>query len=369
MLFQARAEKPEVRELSIKPQASGAGRVPALDVTLVPGVPDLVDEAAANADPAHAFLRAGWFRAAGGDAATLLARRPDGRVVAALPTRPLHRLVPLGRAVPGCYWPLRSFPIAADISDAEFAAFLAAPAARRALGTLWRVGPVPEDDPTAARLVPAAVAAGWRVVKRTVATGFVLDVDALRAGSRWPRASTLKKNRWFERQLEAEGELRFRFATGADWTGPLFDTLAGIERNSWLPARTDARDAKFLAPHHRAFWENAARDPEIAARMWAVILYVGDAPAAFSFDLDCGATRYAIANSYDARFAKNSPGRLVCYRNFEKLDERGVRRIDWGAGDPGYKQTMGAVPGAAIVDYVLTRSPVAAALAGRFAAA
>jgi CelD/BcsL family acetyltransferase involved in cellulose biosynthesis len=358
-----------MRELLIVLQAGEGGRVPALDVSLVPGIPDLVDEAAANADPAHAFLRASWFRAAGGDCATLVARRPDGRVVAALPTRPLHRLTPLARAVPGCYWPLRSFPIAADISDAELAAFLAAPAARRALGTLWRVGPVPEDDPTAARLVPAARAAGWRVLKRTLATSFVLDVEALRAQGAWPRSSTLKKNRWFERQLAAQGELRFRFATGGDWTEELFDTLAAIERSSCLPTRTDARDAKFLAPQHRAFWEKACRDPQIAARMWAVILYVGEAPAAFSFDLDCGSTRYAIANSYDARFARNSPGRLVCYRNFERLSERGIRRIDWGAGDPGYKETMGAAPAAAVVDYVFTRSAVAAALAPGFAPA
>jgi CelD/BcsL family acetyltransferase involved in cellulose biosynthesis len=172
----------------------------------------------------------------------------------------------------------------------------------------------------------------------------------------------LRKNRWFEKELAQRGELEWRFVTGAGWTAEAFDTLAEIERNSWLTEKTDASDAKFLAPHNRRFWEAAARDPAIADRMWAAILDVGGVPAAFSFDLDCGRTKYCIANSYDRRFAKQSPGRILCYRNFEKLDERGTDHLDWGAGDPGYKKTLGAWPDRDIVDYLVVRGPILAAL-------
>jgi CelD/BcsL family acetyltransferase involved in cellulose biosynthesis len=100
--------------------------------------------------------------------------------------------------------------------------------------------------------------------------------------------------------------------------------------------------------------------------MRVALLHIGDVPAAFAFDIDCAPTCYAIANSYDRRFAKNSPGRVLSYRSFDTLAERGITRIDWGAGDPGYKTTMGAVPGAAIVDYLFVRGAALAAVARRF---
>ena len=350
-------------ELPITHSATHGRADPALAVTLHAGVPASVDEAAANADPAHGFLRAAWFAAAGGAVSTLVASRPDGRVVAALPTLPIRSCLGLARSVAGCYWPLRSFPVAAEASGRELQAFLAHRTTRSALGPAWRLGPVNEDDPTTRRLIEPARAAGWSVLRRRVATSWVLDLAEVRAEGAWPRGSTLRKNRWFEKQLAQDGPLRFAFHSGGDWNAQLFDTLAGIERNSWIGERTDGSGAKFLAPQHRRFWEYAAADPLLAARMRAAILYVGDTPAAFSFDLDAAPVCYAIANSFDRRFAKNSPGRVLCYRNFESLEERGIARIDWGAGDPGYKQTMGAKAGPPLVDYLFVRSAAVAALA------
>jgi hypothetical protein len=343
--------------------ARNAASNPAVEVTLHPGVPPCVDAAAGNADPAHAFLRAAWFAAGDGAARTLVATRPDGRVLAALPTLAIRPGLPIGRTVGGCYWPFRSFPIAADIADAELEAFLASPVTRSASGPVWRLGPVNEDDPTAARLLAPAEAAGWRVLRRTLATSWVMDLADLRREGPWPRGSTLRKNRWFEKELAKDGPLRFAFHSGVDWNAALFDTLAEIERNSWIAERTDCSGAKFLSPRHRSFWEAAAADPALAARMRAAILYIGDVPAAFSFDLDAGPVCYAIANSFDRRFAKNSPGRVLCYRNFATLEPRGVARVDWGAGDPGYKQTMGAKAGPPLVDYLFVRGAALAALA------
>ena len=75
-------------------------RVPALAVELCQGFPAAIDEAAANAAPFHSFLRAAWFRGAGGEgASTLLARRPDGRAIAALPTVRVCGRCPFGRKV------------------------------------------------------------------------------------------------------------------------------------------------------------------------------------------------------------------------------------------------------------------------------
>jgi len=335
-------------------EAAGA----AVDVSLETGFAPALDDAAASADPRNAFLRAAWFSAGDAAAATLVARRPDGRAIAALPT---FASKPGVRAVCGGYWPWRSFPIAADAEDDELIAFLAHPLAR-SLGPVWRMGPQRGDDPTGARLARLAGEAGWFPLRRTLGRTWLLDVAKLKALGGWPRNSTLRKNRFFEKHLAAEGKLDFRFVTGTDWTARVFDLLAGIERRAWVGTRTDGSAAKFLAPRHRRVWEKAAADPALAAMMWGSILTVGGVPAAFGFDLDCGATRYCIANSYDPRFARHSPGRVLAYRSFEHLEARGVSLLDWGSGDPGYKETMGAREGPEVADWLFVRKRALAAL-------
>jgi CelD/BcsL family acetyltransferase involved in cellulose biosynthesis len=317
-----------------------------------------LDEAAAGADPRHAFLRRAWFQAAGGAAAvTLVSIGPDGRVLAALPTVATGpRLLGI-RAVPGSYWPLRSFPIAEDARDADLAALLSHPA----LGRAWRVGPVNADDPSASRLVGLARLLGWTVLERRIATSFVLDIGPARAAGPWPRSSTLKKNRFHEKHLAAHGALAWRFLSGADWTPALFDALAQVEAASWIGERPDA-DAKFTAPRQRAIWEAAASDPLLAGAMHVGLLEVGGVPAAFSFGIEAGRTRYCIATSYDRRFAKHSPGKLVSYRTYLDAADRGISFFDDGAGDGGHKSVMGETPGPEIMDYLFVRGRALAAV-------
>ncbi|WP_298093320.1 GNAT family N-acetyltransferase, partial [uncultured Sphingomonas sp.] len=118
---------------------------------------------------------------------------------------------------------------------------------------------------------------------------------------------------------------------------------------------------------HGAFWRMAMADPVLAGMARAAVLCVDGVPAAFSFDLDAGAWRYAIANSYDPKFARQSPGRLLVYRNLADALARGVRDVDWGVGDSGYKETLGSEPGAAMRDWLLC-APGVPALAGRLMA-
>jgi CelD/BcsL family acetyltransferase involved in cellulose biosynthesis len=337
----------------------------AIEIRIVDGFAAEIGDAAALADSRHLFLRRAWYAAAAGeDARTVVASRADGRIVAALPT--VATSIPGLRAVAGGYWPYRSFPVAAETADDELAAMLSAPAARRALGPAWRMGPIYADDPTLVRLERAAGLAGWTPLRRRIAPRYVLDIAAVRAEGTWPRSSTLKKNRFHEKHLASHGALEWRFVSGADWTSEVFEALAEVERASWLLAETDGSDAKFMADHHRRTWEAVAADPLLAEAMRAAILIIDGVPAAFSFDLDAGNVKYAIANSYDERFAKHSPGKCLYYRNLIAAMERGVTLVDWGAGDSGYKRTIGAERAPDIVDMLFVRNRALATLLGAY---
>lgn len=337
--------------------------VPVTRAALVAGLPAAIDAVAESAAPTHRFLRAGWFAAAvnayGGTPRTILAGE-DGVTVAALP------LVALGSPalglvqVPGCYWPFRGFPLSLGAGDAAAAALLDE-LASHARGL--RIGPVCDGDPALEPLLAAARARGWAVLDRFVARTWVLDMAAQRRAGVWPRPSTLRKNRFHEKHLAGHGSLDWRFLDGADWPGG-FASLGAVEERSWIASRTDGGDAKFTAAGHLAFWRAASRDPVLAGMFHAALLSVDGAPAAFSFDMDVGETKYAIANSYVPAFAKHSPGKLLYWRNLVDALDRGIGRVDWGAGDSGYKQVIGAEPGPAMRDWLLLR-PGFAAVVGR----
>ncbi|MGN7998273.1 GNAT family N-acetyltransferase [Sphingomonas sp. 22176] len=318
------------------------------------GLSQALDAVAAQAPESHRFLRRGWYAAAvhayGGAARTLVVDAA-GVPVAALP---LVAKGPrwLGLAeIPGCYWPFRSFPVAEAARPAAADALLGALARQvRAL----RIGPVYDGDPALDWLKPRALAAGWTLLDRQVADSFLLEI----ASEDWPRGSTLRKNRQLEKHLAATGTLAW------EWDAPDVDALAVIERRSWIAARTDGRDAKFTADGHGAFWAAALRDPVLADMLSAAMLRIDGRSMAFSFDLITGARCYAIANSYDPAVAKHSPGKLLQYRNLLRARAHGVTLVDWGAGDSGYKQTMGATKGPAIHDWIFVR-PGLAALAAR----
>lgn len=331
---------------------------PVAEARLVEGLSADIDAVAARAAETHRFLRYGWYAAAvaayGGHPRTLVVRE-DGVPVLALPLAGLGP-APLKLAtVPGSYWPFRSFPLALEASDAAPAAAL------RLLGGAargLRIGPVADGDPGAEALAAAARAAGWTVLGRVVGQGWVQDLT----DPAWPRASSLKKNRFHEKHLADHGALEWRFLAARDWP-VAFDLLGQVEEASWIATDTDGRDAKFAATAHGRFWRAAAADPALAALFGGALLTVDGAPAAFSFDLDAGATRYALANSYLPALAKHSPGKLLHYRNLLAARARGVAQVDWGMGDSGYKQVLGATEGPPLRDRLLLRPGVSALIA------
>lgn len=328
---------------------------PIMRATAFDGLSALIDTVADEAVESHCFLRYQWFAAAlaayGGRARTLIVER-DGQPVIALPLVGFGPGIAKLACVPGCYWPFRGFPASADAPGAAFDVLIDRLA--HEINGL-RIGPSHDGDPAVTALVAAARRRGWRVLDRFVADSYLLDMAAARAEGGWPRASTLKKNRFHEKHLAEHGALDWRFLDGGDLLAGGFDQLAAVEEKSWIVTRTDGGDAKFTRRGHGAFWRQAAADPVIADMMWAALLTVDGAPAAFSFDLNLGTLKYAIANSYDPAFAKHSPGKLLYYRNLVRALDDGMTQVDWGAGDGGYKSTIGAQQGPAIRDWLLLR--------------
>lgn len=336
------------------------------DVLCHDDFPALIDHLAEQADPSHAFLRASWYGAfATGQ--TLVGTRDNGTVVAAIPFSPMGPAVMQISGVPGCYWPFRSALLHTDASVCELAEFLSSPIAFQKLAPAWRMGPALLQFRTTRLIMEASARAGWTVLVRDLGKTWIFDLAeaAEKNGGNWPRKSSRKRLAGYERSLAQHGELTYRFIRGADWSPDILDALAQVERESWVGQRTDGTGAKFLRPEQREQWQAALQDPEIATALSAAILYLDDRPVAFSFDLRSGDTQYAIAGSYAADMAEFRVGKIVTYRQLEVALRDGVRRVDLGTGDSGYKREMGATEGSDVVDLLFVRYRKAARLAAK----
>ncbi|MGQ0659365.1 GNAT family N-acetyltransferase [Sphingosinicella sp.] len=341
--------------MKIDPAAAGRRAV----VLVVAGAAACLDQLAFAAE-GLGFLRAAWFEAtADSSLITVVARRRDGAPAAAIPLVARKPKAARLSEVPGCYWPFRSLPVAGDCGDAELQALLRSPR----LGRAWRWGPVPADDPALVRFAGLAAGSGWTLLRRRIATTYRVDLKRLTAEGTWPSTKTLRKNRWLERRLAEQGDLEFQTVGGAAWKDDVLDVLAAIEAESWVAQKGDT---KFVDPARRRIWARALQDPALAAMLSCSVLRIGGAPAAFTFSVASGTTRYYIANGYSDRFAEGSPGRILLYRDFAEAAAAGVETIGWGAGDPGYKTEMGAEPGPDLVDCLFVRGRLAGALARPF---
>ncbi len=318
------------------------------------------DALAEAGDDRRRFLRAQWFT---GSQRHML-RDDEGEPQAAFALTERRKGPFRLREVGGAYWPYRGVAIAPCTSSAQLALTLSA--ARSQLGRVWRLGPIIGGDRQVATLVDAARQAGWRVLTCTIGQSFVVDLKALKSQGNWPSTKGAQKDRWRVRQMAKTGPVAIRWFSGTDWTVQDRDDIAAIEASSWVGQLASGGDTKFHDPAMRRYWETVAGDPAIAAMIGGMIMTVGDRPIAFTFGLDCGTTRYCIANNFDRNFSKHSPGRVLLYADFEAAWTRGIERIDWGLGDAGYKSEMGAHPDADMLDLLFVRGRVLPVLLRRW---
>lgn len=336
-----------------------------LTVAMMEGFPPAIDALAACNLAGHGFLRAAWY--AGNrqqPGRTLVIRRETGgEVVAVVPTLAFGPAFIGARKLAGSYWPLRAPLVSPDCSTIALAQALSESAAR-SLGPVWRMGPVRSDDPAVAMLIEAAQLADWRVLSRPAGTSWIIDLDAMRANPP-SRGSTPRKLRAGWRKFEALGTPHWRTVRGGQWDTEALVAMGRIEADSWIARDTDGSGAKFMTAAQRAVWQHALTDPAIAERLCAIILFLDDRPVAFSFDLDDGPVRYAIAGTHVEDLKHCYIGKTLNYRSMDEAIDAGISTLDLGSGDSGYKRAMGAVPGYDFADLLFVRSRLAAPLLER----
>ncbi|MFO1380895.1 MAG: GNAT family N-acetyltransferase [Chitinivorax sp.] len=252
----------------------------------------------------------------------------------------------------GYYWPYRS--LAQTGSSLQLATAIAA----RLKAQHWpviRFGPVRAGDPLIEAVLDRLRAQGWACLEKPLGTSWLVAVpeNAAAFEAQWGKHLT-DRVAYYTRRLNKSAPVHIVCAppaTTAEWQRRC-DDCATIEANSWVAK--SGGDTKFVGERNRQFWRSLL-DASGQPPFQLCLLYVGERPVAFSLNLDLGDTRHIVANTYDEEFKSNSPGTILTAHVLKDTLQHGIRHVDWGAGDSGYKQRWGATEGVQLLDRLAIR--------------
>jgi hypothetical protein len=266
-------------------------------------------------------------------------------------------------ALGGYYWPWRGVAVEPGAGEGALAG-LAAELTRRPCGAMLRMGPVIDGDTDTQRFIALLRARGWRGLKQESGQAFELTLPASREALQEQVSGSLWKNiAYLRRRLEKQGAVvteRYRLTAGQ--AAPLLERAAQVEQASWVAQQ--GKEVKLVGAQNQAYWSTLARQeegPEVV--LW--LLSCSGRDIAFSLHLEHGRTMCILANGYDEEYKASSPGSLLSLDIFQDAIGRGLRLVDWGQGDSGYKQRWGAQPGARMMDVIMFRPGLVGAVGYR----
>jgi CelD/BcsL family acetyltransferase involved in cellulose biosynthesis len=281
------------------------------------------------------FMRPGWidawWRAFGSGRLQILCARRSGGLVGVLP---LGRRGSAQRSPTNFHTP--EFAVVGEDGEAMRALADSAFAQRPRRLTVAFVDPA---SAATAQLRAAGRAAGYRVFQRAL-----LSSPYVHLGTDWPTyEQSLSRNlrgdlRRCRRRLREEGEVTVAFHQG-DGLDAAVDEVFAVEARSWKASQGTAIVSR---DNVKRFYEQVCRWAAARGSLRIAILRLDGRPLAMDVGILEGAVHYAVKGSYDAEYARYSPGKLLLHALLEQAFEEGVERVELlGAEDP-YKRAWAA---------------------------
>ena len=267
-------------------------------------------------------------------------------------------------ALGGYYWPWRGVAVEAGAGEQALAG-LADELTRRPCGAVLRMGPLIDGDTDTQRFLTLLRARGWRGLQQESGEVFELALPASMEALQAQVSGSLWKNIAYQRRrLDKQAAVTTeRHRLSVEQAAPLLQRAALVEQASWVAQQ--GGEVKLVGAQNQSYWSQLAQHegdgPEVV--LW--LLSSGERDIAYSLHLEYGQTMCIVANGYDEAYKASSPGSLLSLDIFRDAIGRGLRLVDWGQGDSGYKQRWGAQPGARMMDLLLFRPGLVGAIGYR----
>lgn len=138
----------------------------------------------------------------------------------------------------------------------------------------------------------------------------------------------------------------------------MIQDLADIESRSWLMNDPQGRP-RFISTQSQGLWSQLLTESLIPNQQFGCwLMRLNGQAISFVFTIDSGNVRFVIANQFDQEFKRFSPGGLL-YREVvqDAILRDDLQWVDFGTGDPHYKQRWGGEAVDREVEYVAFFKP------------
>src|SRR5262249_28602512 len=129
--------------------------------------------------------------------------------------------------------------------------------------------------------------------------------------------------------------------------------LAQIEKSSWLAKKNG--DYRFVGPQLEKMWSAFLGCEAGRRHAHAQVLYMKDEPVSFTFAVTTDDEVYVLANQYDEKVKTFSTGSILYRSLFRDAIAAGVKVVNLGGGNAGYKARWGAAAEIPLRDYTFFR--------------
>ncbi len=224
---------------------------------------------------------------------------------------------------------------------------------KNGVGAALRLGPVSDKSSNISALLGVLRQRGWHIVADQIGFGWVIDWSEQGFDHYWTSLSKKKLHRieYYHRLMERNGDVKirhYRHSKADEWKQILAD-LADVEANSWIAENGEPR---FLGADNQGYWLELCRSENFlrAANVW--MIYFEGKPVSFLFALDGRYTRYFYSNSYNKSVSRYSTGSTLYKMAFLDAYQQGLKCMDLGLGNSGYKTLWGAKAANRVMNYL-----------------
>jgi len=140
-----------------------------------------------------------------------------------------------------------------------------------------------------------------------------------------------------DREVGAVRHVRLRDADAMTMLPAALDAMSSVLHKSWQ-ADSIEQEGQYTVGQMEAFYRAIAHEMARNGQLDLNVLYAGDIPLAFDYNLVQGTCVYVIIGMYDGAYAKYSPGKVLMTLWLRDSHARGDRRIEFGGEHLEYKK-------------------------------
>ncbi|MCP5381997.1 MAG: GNAT family N-acetyltransferase [Kordiimonadaceae bacterium] len=206
----------------------------------------------------------------------------------------------------------------------------------------FRMGPVESSDLFISGLTEKLKQNGWKIITMNIGANYGMvppaTVEEYLSGFSANRRQKMRSN---ARKMDALGKVElkhFNDVDNATWE-QIFKDIEIVESNAWVSKTGEPR---FVGLEKQFYWNELVKDEFYKKALSVWILYLDDKPVSKKVALDAGGIRYYLTSSYDEKVARFNTGVRMEVEFVSDAIVKGIKYINNGLGDSGYKTQWGS---------------------------